>query len=204
VTVAELYDPFDTGRSLTRQERLAWEARKFGTVDFLKPMSREESDAAIDLIARGIENEQTRRYLRDNEIRRPIVTPAMRTKRFGGKRGRPRVRIDSDKVRSMYLTGMTVRQIAEQQYLHVDTVRNHLRYLKIYDPNRDKTGGRGKTRNRKDVCDKGHSMDDAYVTIDKKSGREKRDCRQCKLKRNEESRKRRRARSTSGEAASDE
>jgi hypothetical protein len=203
--VADLFDPFDSRVGPTKAQQEAWEARKFGTLESLRPMSREECDQAIDKIAQGIDDEQTRRYLEANRIRQPIITPASRTQRFGGKQGRPRVKIDSARVKARYLAGQTVKQIAEHEYLHPDTVRGHLKYLKIYDPSRDKTGGKGVSRNRQEKCPKGHSMDDAYVTTDKKTGREKRDCRTCKLKRNEESRQRRRSRArlTNGEAASD-
>jgi hypothetical protein len=77
--VADLFDPFDSRVGPTKAQQEAWEARKFGTLESLRPMSREECDQAIDKIAQGIDDEQTRRYLEANRIRQPIITPASRT-----------------------------------------------------------------------------------------------------------------------------
>lgn len=185
------------GRTKTDED--TWEAAKFGTLPGLRPISPNERGRILDMIARGIDNEHTRRYIEDNRKRSPIVTPAQRVSRFGGKRGRPRLKFDREKVKLMYTTGMTVKQIADHVGVHTDTVRGWLKTLGVYDPSRDKSGGKGKTRNRKEECSKGHDLtkeENLLWTKDKKTGRKKRECKKCKYLRNAEY-KRRRSQSTS-------
>lgn len=192
---ADLYDPFDARPRMTKAEQERWEAAKFGTVEALKPRSPAESDRIIDMIARGIDNSETRRYLRDTRTASPIVTPAERAKRFRGRNGAKFKRYDHEQIVLMYKTGMTVKEIQEKTGAHPDTLRPILRKAGVYDPNRDKTGGKGKSRNRQEVCAKGHELNEENVlwSKDSKTGKQKRECKRCKYDRNNQYKKNKRS-----------
>jgi hypothetical protein len=99
--------------------------------------------------------------------------------------GRP-PKLDRPAIRKHYEDGLKVSEIADRMSAHPDTIRLILKNeLKIYDPNRDKTGGRGKARKKQDRCGKGHDLtkEENVLWTKTKSGRKRRECKTCKYDR---------------------
>lgn len=111
-------------------------------------------------LARGVDNEDTRRHLADREGREYQAEAKKRPSRAksgpsrrgsnlkaqgSGARREPVPQDVVDVIVRLYGVGNTAPGIAKQLSLHPNTVRDKLKERGVYDPERDQ-GGKGRTR----------------------------------------------------------
>lgn len=166
--------------------------KKYGTLDWDK--IREEYEARLDAeIARGVDNAETRRYLREKQASSPeesrppatqIIEEPPRKRKYHG--GGPKS-YDRMQMKRLYVEEkMTAMEIAERTGAHYETVRLILKSLGVYDPARDRSraGAKG-GRPPKGRCSNGHDVtkDENVIIIRRKNKRDERACRACKQER---------------------